>query len=64
MTDLVTTLPAPPEDGRVQHVGRFAMRMALADPSPEAAERWSRRAEVVAQWPIVEWQAAQGADHA
>ena len=40
------------------------MRMALADPSPEAAERWSRRAEVVAQWPIVEWQAAQGADHA
>jgi len=48
---------------QTERVGQFDLAV-VDDSSPEAAERWTRRAEVVAQWLIAEWQAAQGADRA
>lgn len=49
---------------QTERVGQFDLAVVFDDSSPEAAERWTRRAEVVAQWLIAEWQAAQGADRA
>ena len=39
-----------------EHVGGFTMIAEVAEPSPEAAARWSRRAETLAAWLLSEWQ--------
>ena len=39
-----------------RRVGRFDMSVACAELSPEAAERWARRAEVLARWLMAEWE--------
>ena len=36
-------------------VGRLTMTVETAKPSPEAAERWARRGEVLAAWLLGEW---------
>ncbi|MFO8013923.1 MAG: hypothetical protein R6X20_11540 [Phycisphaerae bacterium] len=43
---------APP----VEHVGRFGLSVAKADPTPETAATWSRRAEALAAWLLAEWK--------
>ena len=42
--------------GPVESVGQLGMAVICADPSPEAAERWSRRSEALADWLLSEWQ--------
>ena len=45
------------EDARqTQRVGQFDLAVVCADPSPEAAARWARRAEMLAGWLLSEWQ--------
>jgi hypothetical protein len=39
-----------------ERVGLFEMTVAITEPSPETAERWSRRAETLAGWLLSEWQ--------
>lgn len=41
-------------------VVRMAMTITAAAPSPEAKERWERRAEVLAAWLVGEWRREQG----
>jgi hypothetical protein len=41
---------------RPERVGQFEMTVAITEPSPEAAPRWSRRAETLAGWLMSEWQ--------
>jgi hypothetical protein len=43
------------QDGR-ERVGGFTMIVEVAEPSPEGAERWAQRAEMLAQWLAAEWQ--------
>jgi hypothetical protein len=40
----------------VEQVGKFEMTLVCAESSPEAAERWARRAEALAAWLLSEWQ--------
>lgn len=42
-----------------ERVGAFEMRLGLADPTAEAAERWSRRSEALAEWLLVMWRREQ-----
>ena len=46
----------------VQHVGRFGLSVATADPTPETAATWSRRAEALAAWLLAEWHREQAAE--
>jgi hypothetical protein len=50
---MTTDVPA------VQHVGRFTLSVAPADPTPETAATWSRRAETLAAWLLAEWKREQ-----
>jgi len=43
----------------VQHVGRFTLSVAPADPTPETTTKWSRRAEALAAWLLAEWKREQ-----
>lgn len=43
---------APP----VEHVGRFGLSVATADPAPETTATWSRGPEFVAAWLLAEWE--------
>jgi hypothetical protein len=43
-----------------ERVGPFMLTLASSEPSPHAAERWGRRAEVLANWLVGEWRRAQG----
>ena len=40
----------------VETIGQFRMVTQFTEPSPEAAARWSRRAETLAAWLLSEWQ--------
>jgi hypothetical protein len=40
----------------VETIGQVQLAIAFADPSPEAAARWARRAEMLAGWLLSEWQ--------
>ena len=46
------TVDAP----EVETIGQFRMVTQFTEPSPEAAARWSRRAETLAAWLQTEWQ--------
>jgi len=50
------TVDAP----EVETVGRFEMTVALAEPAPEVAQRWSSRADALAGWLLAEWRRDQG----
>lgn len=39
-----------------ERIALFEMTVAITEPSPEAAARWSRRAESLAGWLLSEWQ--------
>lgn len=39
-----------------ERVGQFDLAVVCAESSPEAAVRWARRAEMLAQWLAAEWQ--------
>ena len=41
---------------RTERVGQFDLAVALAEPSPEGAARWARRAEALTAWLLAEWQ--------
>lgn len=43
----------------VEVVGGYALSVAIAPSSPDAAQRWNQRAEVLAQWLLSEWQRKQ-----
>lgn len=47
------------ETSYVEVVGGYAMSVAIAPSSPDAAQRWNQRAEVLAQWLLSEWQRKQ-----
>lgn len=47
------------ETSDVEVVGGYALSVAIAPSSPDAAQRWNRRAEVLAQWLLSEWQREQ-----
>jgi len=49
---------APP----VEHVGRFTLSVAPADPMPETAATWSGRTEDLAAWLLAEWRREQAAE--
>jgi hypothetical protein len=51
-----TSGSAPPPRCSSERVGRFDMAVACAELSPEAAERWARRAEVLARWLLAAWK--------
>ena len=53
---MTTDVPA------VQHVGRFTLSVAPADPTPETAATWSRRTELLAAWLLAEWRREQAAE--
>ena len=44
---------------QIETVARMAMAIAPAESSPEAAERWARRAEILAQWLLAMWRREQ-----
>lgn len=44
-----------------EYVGKFEMRVAVGDPTPEAEERWSQRADALASWLLSEWDREQAA---
>ena len=44
---------------QVEMVTHMAMAIASAEPSPEAEERWARRAEVLAAWLAAAWRREQ-----
>lgn len=53
------TPPFVPSAGpltETERVGHFDLTVACAGPSPEAAERWARRGEVLARWLVAEWE--------
>jgi len=39
-----------------RQVGRFDMAVACAELSPEAAQRWASRAEILAGWLLALWR--------
>jgi len=41
---------------RTERVGQVDLAVALAEPSPEGAPRWARRAETLTAWLLTEWQ--------
>lgn len=42
--------------GTTERVGTLEMRMAVAQASPEADERWAHRGEGLAQWLVEAWR--------
>ncbi len=44
---------------RPERVGQFTMTITLAQPSPDAEQRWARRSEILAGWLISEWHRNQ-----
>lgn len=43
----------------VETVARIAMTIVSAEPTPEAEERWARRAEILAAWLVAAWRLEQ-----
>jgi len=39
-----------------ERAGSLKMRVEVAEATAEAAERWSQRAEALAQWLLCEWR--------
>lgn len=39
-----------------EQIARFDMAVACTEPSPEAAQRPTRRAEVLARWLVAAWE--------
>jgi hypothetical protein len=44
---------------QTERVGQFDLSVVCAEPSPEAAELWARRAEALVAWLLAEWQREQ-----
>lgn len=42
-----------------ERVGKWEMRVAFAEPSPESEARWARRTEALAAWLFAEWNREQ-----
>jgi hypothetical protein len=40
-------------------VGALTMRVEVAPPTPEAAQRWQQRADALTAWLLAEWQREQ-----
>lgn len=55
------TLASPNQSAAeaAEFVGHLEMRLRFADPTSEAAERWSRRSEVLAEWLLAIWRREQ-----
>jgi hypothetical protein len=53
MTSVLEELVPP------QRVGKIEMRVAVAEPTPESQQRWSRRSEAIAAWLLAEWKRQQ-----
>ena len=56
MTDLATANLPSCESVPQEHVGKFAMGVALAAPSAEVSERWAERADRLAALITAEWE--------
>ena len=48
--------PVTVDTSEVETIGQFQMALEFAEPSPEPAARWSRRAETLAALLLSEWQ--------
>jgi len=53
---------APPPRCPAERVGRFDMAVACAELSPEAAQRWASRAEILAGWLLAMWRRERQGD--
>lgn len=42
-----------------ERVGPLEMRVAVAEPTPESEQRWTNRAEALANWLLSEWEREQ-----
>ena len=42
-----------------EQVGRFRMTVVRAETTPESAERWSMRTNMLAMWLLAEWDCEQ-----
>lgn len=42
-----------------ERVGQIEMTVAAAPPTPESEQRWQRRAEILANWLLSEWDRQQ-----
>lgn len=40
----------------MERVGPLGMRIEIAEPTPEAEQRWQQRAEALAAWLLQQWQ--------
>lgn len=40
----------------MERIGQFEMTVVVAEPSPDAEQRWERRADALAAWLLAEWQ--------
>jgi hypothetical protein len=49
----------PASGSRTEHVGRFQMTVVRAEPTQESEERWTRRADALAQWLLEQWRQEQ-----
>lgn len=56
MTDLATADLPSSESVPEEHVGKFAMSVALAAPSAEASQGWAERADRLAALLAAEWE--------
>jgi hypothetical protein len=56
VTDLATADLSSSESIPQEHVGKFAMSVALAAPSAEVSARWAERADRLAALLTAEWQ--------
>ena len=56
MTDLATADLLASESVPQEHVGKFAMGVALAAPSAEVSERWAERADRLAALLTADWE--------
>lgn len=55
MTEAPSALLAPTQDECAEQVGQFTMTLRHAQASAEFETRWSRRAEPLAAWLMLEW---------
>ena len=56
MTDLATADLPSSESVPEEHVGKFAMSVALAAPGAEVFERWAERADRLAALLTAQWE--------
>ena len=56
MTDLAIAARPSSESVPQEHVGKFAMSIALAAPDAEASQRWAERTDQLAALLAAEWE--------